>query len=271
MQFLKTVVTGISLQLLLTVALAKQTPAVPDTVAQFWKRIERAKTVTYTVRSWRQDTFRTHGAVAGKTVFYVAGTYEIKVRRPNLLSIVRTPALQEYEITEEGKTHKAFENYGDDIFTCDGKQSISRNSYFRSYTVGKAPKTLKEMKDDSGNNVPSGWLKDAMNWFYDDQPLDGYKQVSDADFAATGQAVYLLESPSDPGRRQKIYFDSTTGQLTRISRLVKDSKDVWHETDRTEFRFWDFDVPLPAYIFDSRPPRNYRPWDEMVKEMKAKK
>src|SRR5207302_9384210 len=98
---MKVPITGSSvivLLLFLINAQAQQSPEIPATVAQFWKRIQRARTLTYTVKEWQQDD-RPFEVISGKSVFYVTNTDDVKVQRPNHVSIVKTPAIEEYEIT----------------------------------------------------------------------------------------------------------------------------------------------------------------------------
>jgi len=243
---------------------------VPASVARFWQRVAHARTLAYTVKAWVPDVFGMHGSTPTKSVFFVYSTFEIKARRPDHVSIVRSPAANEYETTEAGRTHTSFDAYGDDVYVSDGRRSLFLDTTLRIYQIGVAPKTLNATGKKIGKDDPISWFRPAFDWFFDDHPMEGYKPSADPRFSAAAVAVFQMDNPAQPGLQDKIYFDRKTGELRRISHFEKDDKGGWKETGRSEFRFWDFDPPIPATVFDTRVPRGYRPQEELDRELEER-
>src|SRR3989442_90797 len=67
---------------------AQQTPDMPETVVQFLKKIDRSKTIAYTVKVWGHDPIFDADGVSRRSLFRVLQTYEIKAQRPNRLAIL---------------------------------------------------------------------------------------------------------------------------------------------------------------------------------------
>lgn len=272
--------TGSGILLLLWIAVcaqaqqpAPQMPEVPETVRQFWKRVDRAKTLTYTVKVWMQDTYLhdVYTILPGKYLFHAAHVYEIKAQRPNRLWIRCTPSTSEYELFANGTRQKIFENWENDLYINDGRRSISLNAHLHIYTLGPGLPTLDPGKMTNEEKVKSLiYSREYLELVFDPRHWDGFKLSSDAAFPAENYAVYILEDPMNPDRYQKIYFDRETGQLLQRSEFVKDKSGKWLEAFRWEFRFWDMDAPLPSGTFDTRPPRLYRTPEEYDKEMKKR-
>jgi outer membrane lipoprotein-sorting protein len=235
-------------------AQVRHTPEMPDNIAQYWKRIAKAKTITYTVKEWGPDLLS--DAAPGRSIFCVWNTYEVKVQRPNRLSISTSPGV-EREVTENGHTHKEFGHWGEDVYINNGKQSITYSKQIHYYRIGKGLDALG--KDNNGHE-----LRDSTNWLFDELPMVGYRVVPESLAESSTTVIYVLTDPKLPNRQQKIYFDRKTGNLIQTSDF-KDDKGTLKETRRQEFRFWDFDVRLPADTFSVRPPRTYITEEEFKK------
>ena len=191
------------------VSQAQQTPEMPDAVAQFWKRIDEAEDAELYRQSVEAGIGRPSWAAPGKSVFYVDSTYEIKVRRPNRISIVRTPGTNQFEITENGQTHAGFDNFGPDVYVSDGRKGLSYDTYIRSYTIDKAPKSLGDARLSKGSDGYYMWFHQAMDWFFDEHPLEGYKRAPDAKMTTFDCAVYLLENPAQPKLQDGIFISTS--------------------------------------------------------------
>jgi len=88
---------------------SQQTPEIPDPIVQFWKKVAKARTITYTMKSWGnyQGTMFAQETKPGKSVFYVLQTYEVKAQRPNRLSVTSSDGI-EREVVEDGQGHREF-------------------------------------------------------------------------------------------------------------------------------------------------------------------
>ena len=259
MQRWKTGVLTAMLLLGIANAPAQQPANVPENVAKFWKQVDRAKTVSYTVKVWFNEP-RMSDEVVPRSTFYVAHTYDVTAQRPNRISILGTPGY-ELETTEGGRTQQGFINFGDNVYISDGKQSISMGSMFHLYKLDKGLTALSATKPDLMSRIESELI-------FDSRHFDGYKRSPDEYLLPSGKAVvYRLEDPAQPDQCQKIYLDGYTGQLIRVSDFYK-RDGVWGESGRWGFSFWEFDVPLPTGIFSVRPPRTYRTMAERSEEAK---
>src|ERR1044071_8702461 len=108
---------------------AQTTPEMPDNVAQFWKRLGKAKTISYTMKHWAYDLFGwMSDARPGTHVFYVWNTYEVKAQRPNRLSISVSPGIERDVIDADGRRQRQFLNPGSEVYINNGKQSITYNT-----------------------------------------------------------------------------------------------------------------------------------------------
>lgn len=230
-----------------TTAQAQNNPDMPDSVAQFWKRLARAKTITYTMKRWGWEL--ASDAVPGREIFYVMNTYEVKAQRPNRISIVTSPGL-EREVTEEGQAHREFLNDPGETYINNGKQSIQYISRLRIYGLGKG---LDVLENDKNNTA----LIVGVYWIFYSMPLSGCRLIPESLAESSKTVVYALSDPKYPKHEQRIYFDRKTGNLLQTSDYDQDEKGKWIEERREEFQFWDFDVRLPADTFSVRPPHGY--------------
>ncbi len=262
---------------------AQQKPEIPETVAQFWKRVDRAKTLSFTVKKWEQEVHdpEVYTLAPGKYLFHVIHVYEIQAQRPNRIAIRCTPALQEAELYANGKGQKQFGDFEHDLYINDGKQSIALNAHLHIYTLGPGLTSLDLSKWTREERTKVKIFNSTdMELIFDPRHWDGFKREPDASLLIEGAdpislaenpVVYLLEDPGDPNQNEKIYFDRKTGQLLRCSEFFKDKNGEWKESSRWEFRFWDIDGPLPTGTFSTRPPRLYRTAEEFDKERKKLK
>lgn len=234
---------------------AQQAPEIPASIKGFWSRLAKAKTLTYTARVWRPQG-KKEGEVG--STFALLNTYEVIVQRPNRLRITGGPPREE-ETYEKGRLRHTFFGGGANILISDGKTSLSLDSQLRTYNQGKPVGSL----DKRNIGLPSTLY---MEWIFDKDPMYGFKPSSDRLFPK-GYAVYTFTDLSNSKRLQKIYFDLKTGELIRSSIVEIDEKGEANETDRVEFRFWDFDPPLAASTFDTRPPRIYQSYEKLMKSL----
>lgn len=248
-RLLKSVLT-ISCLLGLAAAHAQTTPKMPDNVAQFWKRLAKAKTVAYTMKYWGYDD---RGWMSdtrpGRQVFYVWNTYEVKAQRPNRLSISVSSGV-ERDVIEGAQRQRQFLNPGGEVYVNNGKRSITYQTLTHTYKTGKGLNALAKDKNEDAVHVQTYWI-------FDNKPMDGYKLVPESLAGSSDTVVYTLIDPKFLNSQERVYFDRKTGNLIRNSSFEKDDKGIWNEVIRHEYRFWDFDALLPADTFSVRPPRTY--------------
>ena len=242
----------------LAAASAQPTPEMPDSVAQFWKRLATAKTITYTMKRWQYDILGLMSdAQPGSQIFYVSNSFEVRAQRPNRISISISPGI-ERDVISGGRRQRQFLNNPGTIYINNGKQSITYLTTMHTYSMGKGIDALANDKNDYAVNVQTYWI-------FDDKPMEGYQLVPESLAPSSDTVIYTLTDPKSPDSQQRIYFERKTGSLTQASDYVKDDKGIWNENRRQEFRFWDFDARLPAEIFTVRPLRTYITDDEYDK------
>ena len=232
-----------------------QTGEMPESVAQFWRQVAAAKTITYTMKHWSNEL--TTDSLPGRSVFYVGNTYDVKARRPNQISVSVSPGV-EREVTVQGVTHKEFLFDPGTIYINNGKQSITSMPKTHTYRTGGGMEALN--RDNGGY---SHYAK--ADWIFDEKPLEGYRLLPESRDTSSTVIVYLLTDPNRPLAEEKVYFDRKTGYLTKVSVFGKDAQGTWKENWRYEFNYWDFNVRLPADTFNVRPPRNYLTTEEFKK------
>ncbi len=236
--------------LAMAAACAQPTPELPDSVAQFWKRLARAKTITYTMKYWGyDDTGWMSRPKPGSRIFYVWNTYDVRAQRPNRLSISVSSGV-ERDVIEGVQRQRQFLNPGGDVYINNGKQSLTYQTLIHTYRIGKGIDTLAKDKNDRAVDVQTYWI-------FDDKPMEGYRLVPESLVASSDTVDYTLTDPKFPNSQARIYFDRKNGNLIRNSSFEKDDKGIWNEYSRHEFRFWDFDALLPGDTFNVHPPRTY--------------
>ena len=229
---------------------AQPAPEMPENVARFWKRLSKAKMITYTMKYWAYDYF---GSMSdpqpGSRIFYVQNTYEVKAQRPNRLSVSITPGIEREVIVGEQR-QRQFNNYGDTLYVNNGRQSITCMAPLHIYKLGQGVNALAKDTNEYAVQVHTSWI-------FDEKPMDGYHLLPESLAASSGTVIYTLTDPKSLERQQRIYFDRKTGDLVQTSDFEQDDKGIWNEYTRQEFRFWDFDARLPRNAFSVRPPRMY--------------
>ncbi len=238
--------------LALTAAQAEPTPKMPDSVARFWKHLAKAKTITYTMKNLRHESWT--ATQPGQSILYVVNIYEVKARHPNRLRISVSPG-REREVAEAGRVHREFLNAGDTLYINNGIESITCNLQLRTYRTGKGISALSKDQNHAAQAAHKGWI-------FDTNAMDGYVLLPDSLAGTSALVICSLTDPAHPGLEQKIYFDRKTGYLRQISDYEQDDKGSWWERDRQEFPFWDFDAELAADTFSVRPPRAYVTMEE---------
>jgi outer membrane lipoprotein-sorting protein len=229
---------------------AQSKSEMPVNIAQFWKRLGKAKTITFTMKDWAYDRIGwMSDPRPGSQIFYVEHTYEVKAQRPNRLSISVSTGI-EREVVVGDRRQRQFINSGGDIYINNGKQSITLRILEHTYRMGKGMDTLTKDWSEHAVHVQTPWL-------FSQKPMEGYRVVPESLAQSSNPIVFTWADPKSPNSQQRIYFDRKTGNLMQTSDFDKDDKGIWRESRRQELRFWDFNARLSSDAFSVLPPRTY--------------
>ncbi len=224
-------------------------PPMPKPVAQFWKKLAKAKTISVTVNSWTEKTIRT-GVEHG--VLELENIAEVKIQRPNLVSIHGQPPKMEQRPKENGGM-TIFVHGGGGTYICDGKSAIRLHSEFHAYDQAKPMMSLTQVKDNPVNNA-------GLFWVLVEHPMNGLKPyVKDAkDQPPTYGFVFVIKDPKNENYQEWYYFDPKNGAPVRQSNFLWDDKGHFKELGRFEYQFWQLDAKLPKETFDTTPPKGWK-------------
>ena len=222
----------------------------PEPIAKFWQKIAKAKTLSVTVKEWADD-----GRVTGDNprVLILNNVAEVKIQRPNLISILGQPPRME-ETPKEGGLSVKFSG-GGKSYISDGKSAIELTPEFHAYQPAKPIETVTQNKNNPLNGL-------FLYWVLSNTPMAGLKPhtTDRTPQPRVFGTVYVLKDTKGSPREEWHYFDAKTGNLMRWSAYHWGENGHVYEDMRIEYQFWEFDPKLPKNTFDTHPPKNWKPF-----------
>lgn len=243
-----------------------QQPELPENVQQFWAKLAKAKTLTFTAQVWDWEQ---HKEIAPRPYKRLRQTFEVKIQRPNRMAVVGSPALV-YEIPPDKNTGTEFRTIGalSNTQISDGRRSLLLDTVNRAYSYAPQIRTLDDIVDDGG--APSVHLR--LNSLFLADPMKDFLRLPASHPRAEYGLTYSLSLSDDRQKGEEHYvFDKDTGQLMTWSYWDLTVPGEEAEVERVTFRNWDFDPPLPRATFDTRIPRGYKTMQEWLKELEARR